>query len=39
LIDVSWESVKIGMAVDVVFEDATDELTLPKFRPAGGKEE
>ncbi len=25
---------KIGMAVEVVFEDITDEISLPKFRPA-----
>src|SRR6185503_8558634 len=28
-------AVRIGMAVDVVFEDVTPEITLPKFRPAG----
>jgi uncharacterized protein len=28
------ESVKIGMPVTVVFEDVTDEVTLPKFKPA-----
>jgi len=25
--------VKVGMAVEVVFEDATPEITLAKFRP------
>lgn len=29
------EDVRIGMAVEVVFEDVTDEVTLVKFRPAG----
>lgn len=33
LIDCLWENVKVGMPVEVVFEDATQELTLPKFRP------
>lgn len=30
------EEVKIGMPVEVVFEDITDEFTLPKFKPATG---
>lgn len=36
LIDVEAdpEHVKIGMPVEIVYEDATDEITLPKFRPA-----
>ena len=29
------EHVKIGMPVEIVYEDATDEITLPKFKPAG----
>ena len=28
------ETVRIGMAVTVTFEDVTDEITLPQFRPA-----
>jgi hypothetical protein len=28
------EAVRIGMRVEVVFEDVTPEITLPKFRPA-----
>ena len=28
------EHVKIGMPVEVVYEDVTDEVTLPKFRPS-----
>ena len=28
-------NIKVGMAVEVVFEDITDEITLPKFKPAG----
>lgn len=27
------DAVRIGMAVEVVFEDVTPEITLPKFRP------
>jgi uncharacterized OB-fold protein len=27
------EDVKIGMAVEVTFEDVTDEISLPKFKP------
>lgn len=27
------EDVKIGMPVEVVFEDVTEEITLPKFKP------
>jgi uncharacterized protein len=36
LIDVQAdpEHVKIGMPVEVVYEDATDDISLPKFRPA-----
>jgi len=30
------EDLKIGMPVEVVFEDITDEFTLPKFKPAEG---
>jgi hypothetical protein len=29
-----WEDVRVGMAVDVVFNDVTAEATLPVFRPA-----
>ena len=28
------EDIHIGMAVEVVFEDITDDVTLPKFRPS-----
>ncbi|HVX29096.1 MAG TPA: Zn-ribbon domain-containing OB-fold protein [Nitrolancea sp.] len=28
------EHVKIGMPVEIVYDDVTDEITLPKFRPA-----
>ena len=29
------EHVKIGMPVEVVYEDVSEEITLPKFKPAG----
>lgn len=29
------EELRIGMPVEVVFEDASDEIALPKFRPRG----
>ena len=28
------EHVKIGMPVEIVYDDVTDEITLPKFKPA-----
>ena len=34
LVDCRQEDVKIGMPVEVVFDDVTQEITLPKFRPA-----
>jgi uncharacterized protein len=36
LIDVQPDPahVKIGMPVEIVYDDVTDEITLPKFRPA-----
>ena len=27
------EAIRIGMAVSVTFDDVTDEVTLPKFKP------
>jgi uncharacterized protein len=27
--------IRIGMAVEVVFDDVSDTISLPKFRPAG----
>jgi uncharacterized OB-fold protein len=29
------EDVRIGMDVEVVFDDVTPEVTLPKFKPVG----
>ena len=33
VIDCKPEDVKIGMKVGVVFDDVTDDITLPKFKP------
>ena len=33
VIDCRPEDVRIGMKVEVVFEDVTEENTLPKFKP------
>ena len=35
VVDVDPHEVSIGMDVQVVFDDVTDEVTLPKFKPAG----
>ena len=32
IVDVNPEEFYIGMPVEVVFEDTTNEITLPKFR-------
>src|SRR5215472_3727676 len=32
--DVLWEDIRVGMRVEVVFDDVTPEVTLPRFRPA-----
>jgi len=33
IIDCDPQAVEIGMAVEVAFEDVTEEITLPQFRP------
>ncbi|HEY90354.1 MAG TPA: Zn-ribbon domain-containing OB-fold protein [Dehalococcoidia bacterium] len=33
LVDCRLEDIRIGMPVEVVFEDITEEISLPKFRP------
>lgn len=33
LVDCKLEEIKVGMPVEVVFDDVTEEITLPKFRP------
>ena len=35
IVDFPPEQVRVGMRVAVVFEDATPEVSLPKFRPVG----
>ena len=34
VVDCANEELEIGMPLEVVFDAVTDELTLPKFRPA-----
>ncbi len=36
IVGCSPESVRIGMAVEAVFERLTDEISLPQFRPRSG---
>ncbi len=33
LVDCKVEDIEIGLPVEVVFDDVTEEVTLPKFRP------
>lgn len=33
VVGIDWEKVHVGMPVAVEFDDVTDEITLPKFRP------
>lgn len=35
IVECAPDDVRIGMPVEVVFDDATSELTLPKFKPVG----
>lgn len=35
IVDCDPDSVRIGQEVEVVFRDATDEITLPYFKPVG----
>ena len=34
LVNCGTEDIKMGMPVEVVFDDVTEEVSLPKFRPA-----
>ena len=34
MVDCDLNDIKIGMPVEVVFDDVTDEITLPKFKPS-----
>ena len=36
LVGIDNKDIEIGMSVEAVFEDVTDEVTLIKFRPSGG---
>ena len=33
IVDCPWEDARVGMPVQVVFDDVTSEVTLPKFEP------
>lgn len=33
IVDCDLDELRVGMEVEVVFEDVTDEITLPRFRP------
>ena len=37
LLDCKPEDIEVGMPVEVVFDDVTDDITLPKFRPLTGR--
>ena len=37
LVDFDPEAIEIGMAVEVVFEEVDDEITLPKFKVVASK--
>jgi len=34
MVDCEPEELRVGMPVEVVFDDVTDQVTLPRFRPA-----
>lgn len=36
LVGCANEDIRIGMPVEVVFEDVSEDVTLPRFRPRGG---
>lgn len=36
VVDCANEELEIGMPLEVVFDAVTEDLTLPKFRPAAG---
>jgi len=37
IVECDPEQVKIGMAVEVTFEDWSDEISMPMYRPAGNR--
>ena len=36
IVGIANDKLKIGLPVEVVFEDVNDEITIPKFRPSSG---
>ncbi len=34
IVDCANDAIRVGMPVQIVYDDVTDEITLPKFRPA-----
>jgi hypothetical protein len=36
LVGIAPEAISIGLPVEVVWEDMSAELTIPRFRPRGG---
>ena len=36
LVDVAGDEIRCDLPVEVTFEDATDEIAIPKFRPVAG---
>jgi uncharacterized OB-fold protein len=36
LVDFDFDELRLGMPVEVIFDRATDEVTLPRFRPLRG---
>ena len=39
LVDCPHEAIHIGMPVEVVFDDVSEDVTLPRFRPRAGASE
>ncbi len=39
VVELDPESVAIGLPVEVMFEEWSDEITIPKFRPSGSTED
>ena len=37
IVGISNDEIEVGMEVEVVFEEATDEITIPRFRPVALK--
>jgi len=39
VVGIEPDEVRIGMKVEVIFEDRTEHISIPKFRPLPGKDE